>query len=280
MFSAIRRRMRVSPATVVAGLALVFAMTGGAYAAKKYLITSTSQIKPSVLAQLKGKAGANGATGAQGAQGVQGPAGPAGPKGETGASGSNGTNGTNGKSVLSGLESPGVNCAEGGARFEVEGSGVKHYACNGKTGFAEALPSEKSERGVWSAIFTATAGGQVITSAISFPIPLESAPHVEEAATFIGPKEGEGEENENKVAIPSHCKGTVENPEAVPGNLCVFTRFFKNVKRPGLGVAGSVFLDPRAGSVDAAGPEGVVLTLASEEEGLVLADGVWVVAAE
>ena len=35
MFSAIRRQMHVSPATVIATLALVFAMTGGAYAASK-----------------------------------------------------------------------------------------------------------------------------------------------------------------------------------------------------------------------------------------------------
>ena len=81
MFSAIRRRLRLSPATVIAGLALVFAMTGGAYAAKKYLITSTKQISPSVLKQLQGKAGAAGAPGAAGAQGAQGPAGPAGPAG-------------------------------------------------------------------------------------------------------------------------------------------------------------------------------------------------------
>ena len=82
MFSAMRRR--ISPATVLAGLALVFAMSGGAYAAKKYLITSTKQISPSVLKQLQGKAGSGGAPGAAGAQGAQGPAGPAGPGGSRG----------------------------------------------------------------------------------------------------------------------------------------------------------------------------------------------------
>ncbi len=58
MSGAIRSRMTY--ANVIATLAMVFAMTGGAYAAKKYLITSTKQIKPSVLSQLKGKAGSAG----------------------------------------------------------------------------------------------------------------------------------------------------------------------------------------------------------------------------
>jgi hypothetical protein len=44
MLSAIRRRM--SYANVLASLALFFAMTGGAYGASHYLITSTRQIKP------------------------------------------------------------------------------------------------------------------------------------------------------------------------------------------------------------------------------------------
>lgn len=48
-------------------------------AAHHYLITSTSQIKPSVLTKLKGNAGRNGAAGAAGTPGAQGPQGPAGP---------------------------------------------------------------------------------------------------------------------------------------------------------------------------------------------------------
>ena len=47
MFSRIRRR--ATYANVVATLALVFAMSGGALAAARYIITSTKQIKPSVL---------------------------------------------------------------------------------------------------------------------------------------------------------------------------------------------------------------------------------------
>jgi hypothetical protein len=74
-------RKRLSYANIVATLALVFAMTGGAVAANHYLVSSTKQIKPSVLKKLKGNTGAKGATGLQGAQGAQGGAGPAGPAG-------------------------------------------------------------------------------------------------------------------------------------------------------------------------------------------------------
>jgi hypothetical protein len=48
---------RFSYANVAVTLALVFAMTGGAYAAKKYVITSTKQISPKVLKELKGVSG-------------------------------------------------------------------------------------------------------------------------------------------------------------------------------------------------------------------------------
>src|SRR5450759_3972001 len=97
MFSAIRTRIHLTPSTVIATLALVFAMTGGAYAASKYLITSTKQISPKVLKSLKGKAGkpgANGAQGLAGAAGPQGPGGAAGAKGAPGAAGGGGKAGT------------------------------------------------------------------------------------------------------------------------------------------------------------------------------------------
>lgn len=53
----IRRGLTYTNVTVT--LALVFAMTGGAYAASKYLITSTTQISPRVLSQLSEKAKAS-----------------------------------------------------------------------------------------------------------------------------------------------------------------------------------------------------------------------------
>jgi hypothetical protein len=55
---------------VIASVALVFSMTGTGIAAGHYLITSTSQIKPSVLRALRGQPGPQGPAGAQGATGA------------------------------------------------------------------------------------------------------------------------------------------------------------------------------------------------------------------
>ncbi len=65
-------RRHLSYANVVATMALVFAMSGGALAANHYLINSTKQINPKVLKKLAGKAGKTGATGATGAAGKEG----------------------------------------------------------------------------------------------------------------------------------------------------------------------------------------------------------------
>ena len=77
-------RRHLSYANVTATLALVFAMTGGAIAAKHYLINSTKQINPKVLKKLKGNAGPRGATGSPGGPGVAGKEGPAGKQGSEG----------------------------------------------------------------------------------------------------------------------------------------------------------------------------------------------------
>jgi len=82
-----------SPAGVIAGLALFFALGGTAAATTHYLITSTSQIKPSVLKALHGSVGARGPAGTAGGQGGDGqpgqpgPAGGVGPQGPTGPAG-------------------------------------------------------------------------------------------------------------------------------------------------------------------------------------------------
>ena len=103
--------------TIVAlgAIALALALAGGAWAGKKYIITSSSQIKPHSISygnlsggaqqRLRGSTGPKGDTGAtgpqgqqglQGVAGAQGVAGPQGPKGDTGAEGPKGDTGPQG----------------------------------------------------------------------------------------------------------------------------------------------------------------------------------------
>lgn len=72
---------RISPATVISLVALFFSLTGAGLAASRYLITSVSQIKPSVRNALRGSVGPQGPAGPQGTSGVTGIAGPQGPAG-------------------------------------------------------------------------------------------------------------------------------------------------------------------------------------------------------
>lgn len=216
MISAVRKRMTY--ANVAVTVAVVFAMSGGAYAASRVLITNINQIKPSVRAKLKGKAGPAGPQGPAGAQGAAGPQGPAGAGGAKGENGAAGANGANGVSVTSKeLKKGEGGCAEGGSEF-TSASG-KASACNGKEGSpwtaGGVLPFGKSETGNWVGGPVHTTNGEVITSSISFPIPLKE--HlIEKHVHFILPNE----------SAPAGCSGTVsEKPAAEPGNLCVFVFF-------------------------------------------------------
>lgn len=188
MFSAIRRRLHLTPSTVIASLALVFAMSGGAFAAGHFLITSTKQISPKVLKALKGANGANGAQGAAGATGSAGPAGPQGPAGQTGREGPPGKNGENGK--------------------------------NGTTGFTETLPSGKSLVGEWSLAAVAKEPA-LATDSVSFGIPLETAPVVR----FVRANHKEIIETGTSAfeeVTPTTCLGSPAAPTAPPGFLCVY----------------------------------------------------------
>ncbi len=245
MLSAIRRRVRVTPTMVIAGLALVFAMSGGAYAAKKYLITSTKQISPSVLKQLQGKAGAAGAPGAAGAQGAQGPAGPAGSAGSGGSKGETGPAGAKG---------------EKGATGAAGAAGAKGATgATGATGFTERLPAGKTETGLWATAQYGLPEDSTVQIPISFPIPLKEGG--DEAHAWVLNKEqtanGEGPGHE------AGCTGTVEEPTAPPGFLCIYT---SQEQRPG----GTVFLAHPSNIVGGFGylTSGAVIQLFAEEEEL------------
>jgi hypothetical protein len=281
MFSALRRRLTY--ANVAATLALFFAMTGGALAASHYLITSTKQIKPSVLSALKGKAGAAGANGANGAAGEKGA------PGLQGSAGPTGSNGAAGESVVSAALKPKEGgCAEGGTKFTV--SGKETTACNGKagvngtTGFTETLPPEKTETGAWSF-------GQVPIGAegklnelvpISFNIPLKE--ELESTHTHYVSKEEQ--EHANGTEPPQECQGSLAEPKATPGSLCVYEGFFSWVTNAQSGGDGGRFkvLIRNPGHLVALGAAttGALIeaTIEAAEEGLsVEVFGTWAVTA-
>ncbi len=243
MFSAIRRRLTYANVTMT--LALMFAMSGGAYAAGKYLITSSKQIKPSVLASLKGKAGAAGPAGANGAQGPagpggavgkEGPAGKEGPVGKEGLEGKAGTNGTNGKSVTnSEFSGKREKCEEGGSEFTV--GSAKTFACNGAVGKegkegspwtdGGTLPRGSTETGIWSYSVSAK-DIEEAEIPISFTIPLAKGLSSEECPKghpcqihFINTSGLEVNPGGSTQAS-AECKGTAEAPSAEPGNLCIY----------------------------------------------------------
>jgi len=272
MFNMISRRLTY--ANITATLALLFAMSGGAYAASKFLITSTKQISPKVQAALKGKAGPAGKVGATGPAGPGGPAGPAGPAG-----------------------APGVG-KEGPAGQGVEGKEGKEGKEGSPWTAGGTLPSGKSETGTWGYTGAANENEKKYVS-ISFPIPLKTAPAVGSEPVsllskatwhqnYIGLEGGEGEAKEANP-FPSGCKGTAakpataRNPVAQPGNLCVYASgessmapesFFNAPEGPPKGLT-----EPEG--LGKAGVAGTLLQLnATETVSGAQAYGVWVVTAK
>lgn len=78
---------------------------------------------------------------------------------------------------------------------------------NGTTGFTSTLPSGKTEVGTWAADLLTEAS--VYYMPISFNIPLLAPPE----STIIG----------KKAPSTADCPGTVGNPKAGAGHLCIYT---------------------------------------------------------
>jgi hypothetical protein len=258
MFSAIRSR--ITYVNVVATLVLVFTMTGGAYAAKKYLITSTKQISPSVLKSLQGKAGPAGANGAQGAAGVgtagaQGPAGPAGP---AGAKGETGSEGKEGKVGAVGSTGP-------------KGANGQPWTAGG------TLPSKATETGVWS--YGETSPGdkeEELFVPISFPIPLVAELPDEGHVHYINTAKEEIFGFGNKRSSTT-CLGTATAPTAEPGNLCIYASLF-NGTSPSISSRDILKLVGQPG-ISGASTVGAVLRIIEPEE-RTYGRGTWAVTTE
>lgn len=239
-----RFRRHLNPGTVLALVALVFAVTGGAYAAgsggggagqgsssratafvakKKSKKKTSSTGKPGP----RGPAGPAGPAGAPGAKGETGVAGAAGGKGERGEKGEKGE-GTSGTSVTStaftGERKAGSQtCKEGGTEF-TSASGVA-LACNGQEGETGqpwtpngTLPSGAQETGAWTYSPTPHNVNELQWISISFPIRLAAAldyHHVKIIAIYSSKGEFSSE----------GCPGDAAEPEASPGYLCVYSGY-------------------------------------------------------
>ena len=229
-------RRRVTYANVAMTVALVFAMAGGAYAAKKYVITSRKQISPKVLRTLTGKAGTRGPAGPAGPAGTAGSTGTAGPAGTAGPKGENGKEGKEGKAGATGATGPQGGTGATGPQGATGATGATgptgltgatgatgsqgEAACSATPGGCE-LPAGASERGQWG-YFEMGAAKYVVPISFNIPLKGEPKPH------FIGVGEGEGEGSPAAAITSGECTGTVTDPGAANGNLCVFAAGLTN----------------------------------------------------
>ena len=295
MFRALRKQ--ITPATVLAFVALVFAVTGGAYAASggggggshatAYVAKAKKKSAP---VGKPGPRGPAGPAGAQGPAGPQGPAGAAGAKGEAGAAGGNGESGHEGPAGKNGTNgTPGAPGANGesvtGKTIASDGSkcggqaGVEYTlksttteVCNGQTGFTKTLPAGETETGAWS--FSTSNEGLIVTS-FSFNIPLAKALGGSEVH-YVGPGE-----------TVTECPGTAKEPKAKPGNLCVYQAEALNVQlNAGSETATATIVDPGASleevelvHANGTGTSGAGMTFIPITEPLHVGYGTWAVTA-
>jgi hypothetical protein len=203
MFSGVRRHINAT--TIVAVFALVFAMTGGAFAvtskggSSDKAIVAKSKAKSKTVRGPSGPRGATGPVGpagAQGAQGAQGAAGAQGPKGESGAAGATGAKGETGPQGAQGKEGrEGKEGPEGPA---------------GPSGTTKTLESGETETGTWAALNFSSLKEIAWYIPISFTIPLKLGLEGKDVHYII------------VGHSTTECPGSAELPKAAAGQFCLY----------------------------------------------------------
>jgi len=245
-------------ALALPALALVFALGGTALARhhstarSRYLITSTSQISPSVLAKLKGRPGppgppGSGPLGPQGLQGLvgpiglpgeRGPQGGVGPTGETGPRGLNGQGGNNGErgapgaAGATGATGPtgpsggpagppgptGPTGPTGSGGTGGTGGGITNTVCTEATVAPKRITCKLktlgTEQGTWSASISVSASGPQTQANGVVDFNPEYPEEPSTLTVFYKP------ESENNKLIEG-CLGSTNEPVSEPGKLCV-----------------------------------------------------------
>jgi hypothetical protein len=265
MFLGVRRRVTYTNVGVT--LAIFFAVSGAAYGAKHYLISSTKQISPSVLKQLTGKVGPAGKSGANGANGVNGPTGPAGPGGPGGPAGPAGPTGPTGPQGPQGEK----------------GAAGEPWTLGG------TVPSGKTLKGDWSIVANAPSAASRFVDSVSFGIPLAAAPVPHYIKTNgMEPFYNEATSKEEE-RTPEGCTGSAAEPKANPGELCVYAVKEENnhslfVKYLFPKICASSSFEEASGqcqeSEPAADKFGFIVFTLSNEEGVINDTGTWAVTAK
>ncbi len=211
-FERLKRRIAANgPGLTVAVIAMLVALTGGAFAAAGAL---NSTQKKEVTKIAKKYAGKPGAPGAKGDQGL---------KGDPGANGNQGAPGKDGTSVTA-VEIPAEEpeCeGRGGAIIEPQQIEV----CAGKEGSpwtgGGTLPAGATETGSWA--FTGSSedpsDAEKILVPISFPVPLAAQRLAGPAVHYSG-----SPADASFFAPDKDCPTGLEEfpPSALPGKLCVY----------------------------------------------------------
>lgn len=215
---------------LIAVIALVAALGGTAVAANNALTGKEKKQVRNIAKKFAGKRGAKGTPGPAGPLGPQGPAGIAGPAGANGDAGPQGDEGAPGASVFVEEEPAGDNCEVGGQKLSSPVSGIS-YVCDGKIGedgepgedgesgpegspwtMGGTVPSGETLKGSWSiGQVNADAADEPVYLDISFGIPLAASP----TNVHFFP-------NGSDPLFTTHCPGTVSDPQASPGRLCIY----------------------------------------------------------